>query len=102
LAKKISRKKNGEVSMSPRPNDQARAPDAIRLRSSQISYGREQWDFDLDTALAPLLPARCLDCGNIARSGERYDDYAAGITARARPTCGDRALSCACSAAITA
>jgi agmatinase len=68
----------------PRPNDQARAPDAIRLRSSQISYGREQWDFDLDTALAPLLPARCLDCGNIARSGESYDDYAAGITARAR------------------
>ena len=68
----------------PRPNDQARAPDAIRLRSSQISYGREQWDFDLDSALAPLLPARCLDCGNIAWSGASYDDYAAGISARVR------------------
>jgi agmatinase len=68
----------------PRPNDQARAPDAIRLRSAQISYGREQWDFDLDTALAPLLPARCLDCGNIAWSGVGYDEYSAGITARVR------------------
>lgn len=67
----------------PRPNDQARAPDAIRLRSPQISYGREQWDFDLDTALAPLLP-RCVDIGNVAWSGGSYDDYAAGITARAR------------------
>lgn len=68
----------------PHPNDQARAPDAIRLRSSQISYGPEQWDFDLDSALAPLLPARCLDCGNIEWSGGSYDDYAAGITARVR------------------
>jgi agmatinase len=67
-----------------RPNDQARAPDAIRLRSAQISYGREQWDFDLDSALGSLLPPRCLDCGNIAWSGDSYDDYAAAITARAR------------------
>jgi agmatinase len=49
----------------PRPNDQARAPDAIRLRSEHISYGRDQWDFDLDAPLAALLP-RCIDLGNVA------------------------------------
>jgi len=67
----------------PRPNDQARAPDAIRLRSDHISYGREQWDFDLDTPLAALLP-RCIDMGNVAWSGGSYDDYAAAISDRAR------------------
>ncbi len=67
----------------PQPNDQARAPDAIRLRSAQISYGRDQWDFDLDTPLAALLP-RSIDMGNIAWSGGSYDDYAAAISARVR------------------
>lgn len=71
-------------SHDPWPNDQTRAPDAIRLRSQQISYGRDQWDFDLDTALAPLLPARCLDCGNISWGAGSYDDYAAAITERVR------------------
>ena len=68
----------------PRPNDQASAPDAIRHRSPQISYGRDQWDFDLDAPLSALLPERCIDCGNMAWNGGSYDDYAAGITARAR------------------
>jgi agmatinase len=67
----------------PRPNDQAGAPDAIRLRSEQISYGRDQWDFDLDTPLAALLP-RCIDMGNVAWSGGSYDDYSAAISDRAR------------------
>jgi len=67
----------------PRPNDQARAPDAIRLRSSNISYGPEQWDFDLGAPLAGLTP-RCLDIGNIAWTGGSYDDYAAAITSHAR------------------
>ncbi len=67
----------------PRPNDQARAPDAIRLRSEQISYGRDQWDFDLDTPLGALLP-RCIDMGNVAWSGGSYDDYSAAISDRAR------------------
>jgi agmatinase len=67
----------------PRPNDQARAPDAIRLRSLNISYGPEQWDFDLGGPLAALTP-RCLDIGNIGWGGGSYDDYAADITARAR------------------
>lgn len=67
----------------PCPNDQARAPDAIRLRSAYISYGPEQWDFDLDAPLASLLP-RCLDIGNMAWAGGSYDAYAADITARVR------------------
>jgi len=67
----------------PRPNDQARAPDAIRLRSEQISYGRDQWDFDLGTPLAALLP-HCIDMGNVAWSGGSYDAYSASISARAR------------------
>src|SRR5271170_1118956 len=67
----------------PHPNDQASAPDAIRLRSEQISYGRDQWDFDLDTPLAALLP-RCIDMGNVAWRGGSYDDYSAAISDRAR------------------
>ena len=67
----------------PCPNDQARAPDAIRLRSEQISYGRDQWDFDFDAPLAALLP-RCIDMGNVAWSGGSYDDYAAAISHRVR------------------
>ena len=67
----------------PQPNDQARAPDAIRLRSEQISYGRDQWDFDLDTPLGALLP-RCIDMGNVAWTGGSYDDYSAAVSARVR------------------
>jgi agmatinase len=67
----------------PRPNDQARAPDSVRLRSEQISYTREQWDFDLNTPLAALLP-RCIDMGNVAWTGGSYDDYSAAISARVR------------------
>jgi agmatinase len=67
----------------PRPNDQARAPDAVRLRSEQISYAREHWDFDLDAPLAELLP-RCIDMGNVAWDGGSYDAYSAAISARIR------------------
>jgi agmatinase len=67
----------------PRPNDQSRAPDAIRLRSEQISYTREQWDFDLDTPLAALLP-RCIDMGNVAWTGGSYEAYAAALSDRIR------------------
>jgi agmatinase len=67
----------------PRPNDQASAPDAIRLRSEQISCGRDQWDFDLDTPLAALLP-RCIDMGNVGWGGGSYDAYSAAISDRAR------------------
>ncbi|MBV8974747.1 MAG: hypothetical protein JOY74_06465, partial [Sinobacteraceae bacterium] len=29
----------------PQPNDQARAPDAVRLVSRTFCYGPDQWDF---------------------------------------------------------
>jgi agmatinase len=67
----------------PRPNDQARAPNAIRLRSELISGGREQWDFDLDAPLSTLLPS-CIDLGNVGWSGVSFDDYSAAVSARIR------------------
>ena len=64
------------------PNDQSRAPDAIRRASGLFSYGRRaHFDFDLGTTLAAVLPGRCIDCGNLVRDGEPYDDYAAQVTA---------------------
>lgn len=68
----------------PFPNDQSRAPDAIRLASRQFCDGRNHWDFDLGAELASLLPARCIDCGNSAWIGGSYDAYAAEVTARVR------------------
>ena len=67
----------------PHPNDQARAPDAVRIRSELISYGPDQWDFDLDAPLGELLP-RCIDMGNVAWAGGSYDDYSAAVSARVR------------------
>lgn len=67
----------------PRPNDQARAPDAIRLRSEEISCGPNQWDFDLGAPLVELAP-RCIDIGNVAWTGGLYADYAAALSARVR------------------
>lgn len=68
----------------PRPNDQARAPDAVRLASANISYGPRQWDFDLNTALAEVLPARCIDLGNVGWVKGSYEEYTAAVTARLR------------------
>lgn len=67
----------------PRPNDQANAPDAIRSRSDRISYGPDQWDFDLDTPLSALAP-RCIDIGNVGWTSGSYTDYSAAISARIR------------------
>ena len=67
----------------PRPNDQARAPDAVRLASPVISYGPDQWDFELGAARSAVLP-RCLDLGNVGWHDGSYDDYASAITARLR------------------
>jgi agmatinase len=65
----------------PRPNDQARAPDAIRLQSANISYGRDQWDYDLGLELSAVLPRLCLDCGNFAWAAGGYDAYAESVSA---------------------
>lgn len=68
----------------PRPNDQARAPDAVRLVSKQFCYGPEQWDFDFGGTLAAALSVRCVDCGNFSWVDGNYDDFASFITASLR------------------
>jgi agmatinase len=75
----------------PRPNDQARAPDAVRLVSAQISYGTEQWDFDLNAPLSAVAPVHCVDAGNIAWVDGSYDTYAAAASARLRHLWGSGA-----------
>jgi agmatinase len=62
------------------PNDQTRAPDAIRLASGQFSDGRDHWDFDIGAELGTALPARCMDCGNLAWSGGSYEEYSQRVT----------------------
>ncbi len=65
------------------PNDQARAPDAIRAQSQSFCYNPANWDFDVGTDLASNLPAH-VDMGDVAWNGGDYGDYAAAITARVR------------------
>jgi agmatinase len=68
----------------PRPNDQARAPDAIRQYSPQVSDGLDHWDFDIGVDLSSIAPARCLDCGNVPWDGGSYDDHIARVSALIR------------------
>jgi len=64
------------------PNDQSRAPDAVRAASELFCYGgRAHYDFDLGTDLGAVLPGRCIDCGNLARGAEPFEAYAARVTA---------------------
>src|SRR5262245_66331969 len=68
----------------PRPNDQSRAPDAIRWQSDRICYAATNWDFDTGIDTVSALPKRCIDIGNVAWTTGSYDDYAAQIAARVR------------------
>jgi agmatinase len=65
------------------PNDQAKAPGAIRARSQSFCYDPAHWDFDVGTDLASRLPAH-VDMGDVAWEGGDYGEYAAAITARVR------------------
>lgn len=67
----------------PQPNDQSRAPDAIRAQSKRFCYSPGNWDFDTGIDPASGLPAKCLDLGNVPWITP-YDDYAASITERLR------------------
>jgi agmatinase len=59
------------------PNDQSRAPDAVRAQSDLFCYGRgAHFDFDLGADLGSLRPRRALDCGNLVRGDEPYERYA--------------------------
>ena len=66
------------------PNDQTRAPDAIRKLSFQFSDGPDHWDFDLGTDFAAHAPPRRIDCGNVVWQTGSYDQYAARVTQFAR------------------
>ncbi len=68
----------------PQPNDQSRAPNAIRSHSSRFCYATGNWDFDTGIDLASVLPPRHLDLGNADWTGASYDDYAASVTERLR------------------
>lgn len=70
-------------SHDPFPNDQAKAPDAIRAMSRSFCYDPGHWDFDVGTDLASNLPLH-VDLGDVAYDGGDYSAYAAAITARAR------------------
>lgn len=65
------------------PNDQSKAPDAVRARSESFCYNPSHWDFDVGTDLASNLPSH-VDMGDVAFDGGDYGAYAAAITARAR------------------
>jgi agmatinase len=65
------------------PNDQSRAPDAIRSQSKRFCYSPGNWDFDTGVDPASALPPKRLDLGNVPWS-EPYDDYAAAIAERVR------------------
>lgn len=67
----------------PQPNDQSRAPDAIRAHSKRFCYALGNWDFDTGIDPASALPAKCMDLGN-APWITPYDDYAASVTERVR------------------
>lgn len=65
------------------PNDQAKAPDAVRARSPSFCYDPSHWDFDVGADLASNLPSH-VDMGDVAFDGGDYGAYAAAITARVR------------------
>jgi agmatinase len=68
----------------PQPNDQSRAPDAIRWQSRRFCYASGNWDFDLGSDLDSVLPQRRIDAGNVGWTGGSFDDYSAAVTARLR------------------
>jgi agmatinase len=68
----------------PQPNDQARAPDAIRSHSARFCYAVGNWDFDTGTDLASVLPPKHLDLGNADWNDGSYDEFAASLTGRLR------------------
>jgi agmatinase len=65
------------------PNDQSRAPDAIRERSRSFCYDPAHWDFDVGTDLASNLPSH-IDIGDVGWDGGDYGAYAAAIAERVR------------------
>jgi len=60
----------------PCPNDQTRAPAAIRAQSEQFGFGDgHHFDFEFGGTLYSQLPTRRMDCGDLARGDEPYAVY---------------------------
>jgi agmatinase len=57
------------------PNDQTRAPAAFRQAFAKFIDEGDHWDFDFDATLASILPARCIDCGDVQWCDDGYDVY---------------------------
>lgn len=64
----------------PCPNDQARAPDAIRLEGFQYCDGPDHWDVDLGGPVAERLTRPRCDLGNLVWSGADYPGYLASAS----------------------
>jgi len=67
-----------------RPNDQARAPEAIRWHSKRFCYETGHHDFDTGGELRATLPPRCLDLGNVGWTAGDYGAHASQVSARVR------------------
>lgn len=63
------------------PNDQSRAPAAIRAQSLQISDGPAHWDFDLGGPASERLPARCIDVGDVVCGDSDWATHALRVEA---------------------
>lgn len=57
------------------PNDQSRAPEAVRGQTGQFCDGAAHWDFDIDAPLSEILPERCIDIGDFIWGDEPYDAH---------------------------
>lgn len=59
---------------NPRPNDQARAPEDIRLHSNVLTYAPNFHDFTHGATLEQVIPRAGRDAGNLAETGD-FDAY---------------------------
>jgi agmatinase len=64
----------------PQPNDQSRAPDAVRWHSKRFCYSPGNWDFDTGSDLASVLPRAHLDAGNVVWTGGSWEEHGAAAT----------------------
>jgi len=68
----------------PWPNDQTRAPDAVRQQSLQVTDDIDRWDFDLGHVIGSTWPSRCVDCGNVPWTGGPFQSHMSRVTALMR------------------
>jgi agmatinase len=67
----------------PFPNDQSKAPDAVRAMSHSFCYNAAHWDFDVGADLASNLPSH-VDMGTSPSTAATTAPMRAAVTARVR------------------